>query len=164
RARAGGADLERAALVRWPARIGRYEVRGRLAMGGTSEVLLGAHVREDGSVDEGAIKRPLAEQALDPAAIERIRAEARLLARARHENVVRFLELVDGETPALVLERLRGRTLGAALEAGATVPWPLAVEIAAQTAAALEALHGAVDEAGPLGAVHRDVSPENLFL
>jgi serine/threonine protein kinase len=143
--------------VRWPARIGRWEVRGLLGSGGTAEVLLGV----DGA-EEVALKRPIAERALDPIGMELIRAEARVLARVAHPNVIRLVELIEGEPPVLALERLRGDTLA---ELGARGDLALALEVGVQAADALAAVHSACDPAGaPLEAVHRDVSPENLFI
>jgi serine/threonine protein kinase len=147
--------------MRWPPRIGRWEIRGSLGAGATAEVLLGEAVEADGVV-QAAIKRPPAERIDDPTAVEMLRAEGRALGRVHHPNVVALIELVEGPPPALVLERLRGGTLA---ELAAPAEVALAVEVGAQAAAALAAVHAAVDEAGaPLELVHRDVAPDNLFV
>ena len=148
--------------MRLPARIGRYEIRSQLGTGGAAEVLLGTATRADATIEEVAIKRPLPERADDPLAAEAARAEARLLSRLRHRNIVRMIDFIDGTPPALVLERLRGRTLA---ELDQRLPRELALELSAQAAAGLAAIHAAVDDAdAPLEAVHRDVSPDNVFV
>jgi serine/threonine-protein kinase len=131
-------------------------VRGPLGSGGTAEILLGA---AEGR--EVALKRPVAERANDPAMIALVRLEAAVLAHVRHENVVGFVELVEGEPPTLVIERLRGQTVA---ELASALDDALRLEVVAQAAAALDALQRAADARGPLAIVHRDVSPENLFV
>jgi len=148
--------------MRCPARIGRYEIRSQLGSGGAAEVLLGVATRPDGTVEEVAIKRPLPERADDPLAADVARAEAKLLSCIRHRNVVHMIELIDGIPPSLVLERLQGRTLA---EIATKLPFELALALAAKAAAGLAAIHAAVDTDGvPLEAVHRDISPDNVFV
>ena len=142
-----------------------------LGVGRVAEVLLGV---DPASGEEAALKRGVAERAEDPVQAAALRHEARLLARLHHPNVVRLIELVDGPAPVLALERLRGCVVSEALgaEPQAALPArfepldiPIAIELVAQAAAALVSVHGAVDESrSALEAVHRDVSPDNLFL
>ena len=95
--------------------------------------------------------------------------EARLASLIHHPNVVE-LEATgeeDGQ-PYLVMEYLQGFTvreifLRAQREGG--VPQDLAAAIVANAARGLHAAHTAVDEQGtPMGLMHRDVSPHNLFV
>jgi serine/threonine protein kinase len=156
--------------MRWPSRIGRWEIRSLLGAGGVAEVLLGV----DDAGNEAALKRVVAERSDDAIQADALRMEAYLLSRLHHPNVVGLIELVDGPAPALALERLHGCTLNAIMggDTPATLPAsfepldvPLALDIAAQAASALVAVHTAVDESrAPLDAVHRDVSPDNLFV
>ena len=157
--------------MRWPARIGRWDVKHLLGSGGVAEVLLGV---DPITGEEAALKRCVAERANDPVQAAALRLEARLLGRLHHPNVVKIVELIDGPAPAIALERLTGCMLSAALGAETQNATParfepldvgIAIEVAAQAAAALVAVHGAVDESlRALEAVHRDVSPDNLFL
>lgn len=146
-------------------------MKSLLGVGGVAEVLLGV---DPVTGDEAALKRVVAERADDLVQASALRIEAQLLARLHHPNVVRIIELIDGPAPVLALERLHGcmvsEVLGAASQAALPERFepldvPIAIDIAAQAAAALVAVHCAVDESRcPLEAVHRDVSPDNLFL
>jgi serine/threonine-protein kinase len=86
--------------------------------------------------------------------------EMNILAHLDHPNIVRSLACteVDGEL-VMALEYLEGETLRERLAARARLPWPHAVAIAAQVAAALVAAHG---QEPPI--VHRDLKPENLMI
>jgi serine/threonine protein kinase len=90
---------------------------------------------------------------------ERFRNEARVTAGLSHRNIVRVFDLVeeaDG-TLALIMERLRGETLGAYVSRLGPRPSQDAVEI-------MIAILNALDHAHARGVVHRDVTPANIFL
>ncbi len=90
---------------------------------------------------------------------ERFRNEARVTAGLSHRNIVRVFDLVeeaDG-TLALVMERLRGETLGAYVSRLGPRPSQDGVEI-------MIAILNALDHAHARGVVHRDVTPANIFL
>lgn len=83
--------------------------------------------------------------------------------RLRHPNIVRALELrragsgpLAAGVPYLVLEHVRGRSLGDSLEPGA-VPAPALQRIAAQVLRGLGHIHQA-------GLVHRDLKPANVLV
>lgn len=139
-----------------------------LGAGGVAEVLGGCAA--DGPAEGRiavALKRVAPEQArhpeMGPLLVGALRAEGQLLGRLRHPNVVALIEQID-EPPVLVLERLVGRTLSELVGQGA-LPIDLALELGAQAAAALAAVHALCDDEGRgLCAVHCDVSPDNLFV
>jgi tRNA A-37 threonylcarbamoyl transferase component Bud32 len=97
-------------------------------------------------------------------------AEARLLARLSHPNLVQVLDLGwDERGPFVVVEYLSGETLSTVLRemglAGQVMPWPLVTRVAASVAAGLAATHGASDAEGrPDPILHRDVTPSNAIL
>jgi serine/threonine-protein kinase len=77
----------------------------------------------------------------------------------RHPAVARCLDAGETERgdPYVVMELLRGQTLGQYLERVGRIPWPQAVRYLLDATAGLSAIHQA-------GLVHRDVKPDNLFL
>jgi serine/threonine-protein kinase len=95
----------------------------------------------------------------EPRLVERMRIEARVLARLSHPNLVAvtdFGQTAGGRT-YLVMERLHGRTFREELDARGPLSPLEAIDLAAQALAGLSAAHGA-------GVVHRDVKLENLFV
>lgn len=90
---------------------------------------------------------------------ERLRVEARGLARLRHPNLVEVYDLgtaLDGRI-YFVMELLEGATLRAMLSDQGRLSVSISVELMIQVLAGLQAAHGA-------GIVHRDVKPENVFV
>jgi tRNA A-37 threonylcarbamoyl transferase component Bud32 len=149
------------------ARIGRYELERPLARGGMAELFVARLVDDEGFARRVAIKRALPELDRDRAFAEMFRAEARLAASLAHHNIVAVHDL--GEDSAgffLVMELLHGADVGALLRA-APEPIPIAIvlAIASDACAGLHHAHERYGSDGaPLGIVHRDVSPQNLFV
>ncbi len=131
--------------------LGPYRVEELLGRGGMGAV----YAARDGRLErEVAIKIV---SGLDDLALRRFDREARLLASLSHPNVVTVHDVGRvGDTPYLVLERLRGATLRARLAAGPLPANELAV-LGAHIARGLAAAHAR-------GIVHRDLKPENVFL
>ena len=95
----------------------------------------------------------------DPQFADRLRVEAQAAARLDHPNIVEMVDLWlsrDGY-PCVVMELLQGKTLGQCLAERRSLPADEAIELARQALSGLAAAHA-------LGVVHRDVTPENLFL
>jgi serine/threonine-protein kinase len=95
------------------------------------------------------------------------RAEARLSAQLNHPNVVQVFEVVESdEDVMLVMEYLDGLSLA---EAYQTIPdkFTLSMRLRVLTEV-LRGLHYAHElteyDGSPLGVVHRDVSPQNVYL
>jgi hypothetical protein len=133
---------------------GRFRLGERLGAGGMGEVYAAFDERDGREV---ALKMLSESNALELELLARFVREAQATEAARHANVVRALELVMREDgpPILVLERLSGETLEAAVLRG---PLPArAASVLVSVLAALEAAHAA-------GVVHRDVKPANVFL
>jgi serine/threonine-protein kinase len=117
-----------------------------------------------------AIKRSLP-GFLDSEARAMFLDEARLAARFDHPNLVHAFELgEDREGLFLVMEYLHGESLRALMRAAETGQAPLpapgvAARLLAEAAHALHSAHELTDDMlQPLHVVHRDVSPQNLFL
>ena len=150
-----------------PARIGRYELERPLARGGMAELFVARLVDDAGFARRVAIKRALPELDRDRAFAEMFRSEARLAASLAHHNIVAVHDL--GEDSAgffLVMELLHGADVGALLRAAPeAVPIPIVLAIASDACAGLHHAHERFGNDGaPLGIVHRDVSPQNLFV
>lgn len=148
----------RPALPPLPPQIGKYRVRARLGEGATSEVFL-AHDEFRG-VDV-AIKR--VRLGLLPESREShfqrrfFAAEAALVGRLNHPNVVQILDAVaDDAAPYLVMEYVRGVTLRRFCRADALLPLEQIAEIGFKCAMALSYVYR-------LGVIHRDVKPANLI-
>ncbi|MBK7398964.1 MAG: serine/threonine protein kinase [Myxococcales bacterium] len=146
---------------------GRYALERRIGEGGMAEVLLARDQARSGA--PVVVKRCKAHLIHQPEIAALFLREARLASLIHHPNVVE-LEATgeeDGQ-PYLVMEYLQGFTvreifLRAQREGG--VPQDLAAAIVANAARGLHAAHTAVDEQGtPMGLMHRDVSPHNLFV
>lgn len=146
---------------------GRYALERRIGEGGMADVLLARDQARGGT--PVVVKRCKAHLVHQPDIATLFLREARLASLIHHPNVVE-LEATgeeDGQ-PYLVMEYLEGFTvreifLRASREGG--VPQDLAAVIVANAARGLHAAHTAVDEQGqPMGLMHRDVSPHNLFV
>ena len=133
-----------------------FEVKRFIARGGMGEVFEGANVNSDERV---AIKVMLPSLAADPNVIGMFRKEARTLTRLNHEGLVSYRVLA--QEPQLgvlyiVTEYIDGRNLADAL--GEIQPTPAdMIQMLRRLAAGLRAAHA-------LGAIHRDMSPDNVIL
>jgi hypothetical protein len=95
---------------------------------------------------------------VDPAVVLQFRAEARLLARLSHPNIVRVLDFEDDvRFPYLVLEYVEGLSLAELISQSGRVRTDRAVRVIVQICEGLSA-------ARKLGVVHRDVKPANILL
>jgi serine/threonine protein kinase len=159
-----------AALTNLPRSLGRYEIVGRLAMGGMAEILLGRITGPSGFERPVVIKRILPHYAAVSAFVEMLLDEGRLAARIRHPNVVQVQELGrEGDEVFLVMEYLEGESAAGLLRRARVRRLPiqaaLAAHIASEACAGLHAAHELTDSDGaPIGVVHRDISPQNIFV
>jgi serine/threonine-protein kinase len=153
-----------------PAHIGRYEIVGRLAAGGMAEVFLARLKGPHGFETPVVIKRILPHLALDQNVIEMFLDEARIIANLRHPNLIHVHELGrDGGDLFIAMEFLSGETLSGLCRRLASrkelLDPTLAAHIIAEACAGLHAAHEATSNDGrPLEIVHRDVSPQNIFV
>jgi tRNA A-37 threonylcarbamoyl transferase component Bud32 len=142
-----------------PERIGKYPVKAKIGEGATSEVFL-AHDPFVGH--DVAIKR------VRPATLVDAReahfqkrffaAEAALVGRLHHPNVVQFLDAVSEgeELPYLVMEYVPGVTLRRFCRADSLLPLAQVIEVGFKCAMAL-------NYCWRQGLIHRDVKPANLL-
>lgn len=136
-----------------------YRHDSLLGTGGMAEVWRARG--PDGTV---AIKRLLPHAARNASLAAAFEREGKLLARIAHPNVVAIRATErDEQGPYLVLEYVDGAPLRELCDA--SIAPRLALRVARDVLAALEAVHALRDDAGkPLGLVHRDLSPSNVLV
>ncbi len=116
------------------------------------------------------VKRILPNLTENPRFLRLFLDETRIAARLSHPNIARIHELGEvGDTWYVAMELVQGKDLRHLLkrarEQGGSVPLPVALFIAHETALALAYAHGLKDESGKLlKVVHRDVSPHNIVV
>lgn len=129
----------------------RFEVLAPLGAGGMGVVSLARDRRLGREVALKLIRQ------VNPRLARLFEQEARTLAALEHPHVVRLYEFgVEGSTPYLVMELVRGQTLHARL-AGGRPRLIEAVPLAMDILSGLEACHAA-------GIAHLDLKPANIFL
>ncbi|HEU5077380.1 MAG TPA: serine/threonine-protein kinase, partial [Polyangiaceae bacterium] len=134
---------------------GRYRLLHQLGQGGMGSVWTAEHLALHSLV---AVKLLDEQIAKNPDAVERFRREAQAAATLRSAHVVQVLDYgVDGTTPFLVMEALKGEDLAARLQRSGRLEPMALFEIMQQVARAVGRAHEA-------GIVHRDLKPENVFL
>ncbi len=133
-------------------RVGHYTVRRLLGAGAMGEV----HLAVDEELDRPiAIKFVHANLASKRWA-ERLRLEARALARLQHPNVVHVYQVGDHEGRVyLAMEYIEGGSLGDWIR-GKRPSWEQILAAYMDAARGLAAAHGA-------GVVHRDFKPDNVL-
>jgi len=154
--------------------LGPYQLRRRVGVGGMGTVYLAVDARRAGAHRYVAVKcihphlcdgREFVDMFLD---------EADVASRIDHPNVVRVFDFGQLEdAPFLVMEYLSGESVSAIYRAlrDGRCPWSverraaLCARIIADACEALHAAHELRDDHGvPLNVVHRDVSPQNVFV
>ena len=151
-------------------RLGRYRLERRIGQGGMAEVFLARHEGPGGFEKQVVIKRIRPQLVKNETFVEMFLREGRLLAGLDHPNIVRVFELDEhnGEY-FLALEYLDGLSLREVMErlwqAGLTVALEPLLQIFADAALGLGHAHALKEPGGiPANLVHRDVSPDNLFV
>jgi serine/threonine protein kinase/WD40 repeat protein len=137
-----------------PPGVPGYEIVRELGRGGMGVVYLARDVR---------LKRPVALKMLlggthaEQADLARFRAEAEVVARLRHPNIVQIYEIgeING-LPYLALEYLPGGVLYQKLQGKPQAP--------REAAGVIEVLARAIQHAHDQGIVHRDLKPANVLL
>lgn len=131
----------------------RYRLEVRIGHGAMGEVWRARDTTLDRDV---AVKIVNLYAPTDPSAAARFRREATATAGLSHPNVVRVFDagFDDPREAFMVMELLSGPSLG---ELVGTIGWQEAVELTAQVAAGLAAVH-------QVGVIHRDVKPNNVML
>jgi len=130
----------------------RYRIEALLGSGGMGVVYRATRLTDGRSCALKVIKH-----ARSPSVLARLSREAMVMADIVHPNVVRILDIeVSGSwLPYIVMELIEGTTLEQCAERFGKVDFGL--EVMAQTASALEAVHAR-------NFIHRDLKPGNIIL
>jgi serine/threonine-protein kinase len=153
--------------VRW---VGKYRILSELGRGGMANVYLAVARGPGGVAKLVVLKALLPELASEPGALAMFLDEARLAAQLNHANVVQTYEVgTEGERQVIVMEYLEGQSLAQIIKraelSNRPMPPGMLVRIVMN---ALEGLHYAHElssyDGSPLSLVHRDVSPQNIFV
>ncbi|MEM6929148.1 MAG: protein kinase [Myxococcota bacterium] len=147
-----------------------YHIHERIGRGGMAEIFL-AIQQGLGGFERLVVFKRIAEFArVNDEFVRSFLREARVAATMNHPNIVTTLDVgQDDEGPYLVLEYLSGETLSFVLshlrDRQRRLPFPLACQIAASVASALDFVHNRTRPDGtPWPVVHRDVSRSNVML
>jgi serine/threonine protein kinase len=150
--------------------LGRYRLIERLGEGGMGDVYTAVVDDGDGRGNRVCIKVMKPALASNPRAVDLFLREARHAARLQHPKIVRIHELgrEDG-TWFLAMELLDGLPWHDIAQRcwrhGTVLPLEVIVGACVDAADALTYAHALGDKDGrPYGIVHRDISPDNLFL
>ncbi|MEU4512605.1 serine/threonine-protein kinase [Nonomuraea wenchangensis] len=138
---------------------GRYSLLRPLGAGGMGKVWL---ARDEMLERDVAVKELTLPEGMAPKeradSVKRAVREAQATARLRHPGIVALHDVVvENDRPWLVMELLRGRTLGDTVRQFGPMPAGHAARVGADVLEALTAAHAQ-------GMQHRDVKPGNVFL
>jgi len=135
-----------------------------------STIYLGRAVAPECTERVAAVKVIRHDLAQDARMIQMFMEEGKILALLSHPNILRTFEYgATGEQQFIAMELLLGRTLADTWEACVAKRLALRADmsawVCARVADALQYAHDLTDPSGqPLGLVHRDVNPSNVFL
>ncbi len=148
-----------------PRRLGKYELRERLARGGQGEVWKAFDLQLQRFV---AIKQLNANFQDDPSFISRFEREAQFIASLHHPNIVRihdfqFIPDPDSNTPVayMIMEYIEGSTLSEYIR---NTSRKQLFPSASNLLTIFTATSLALDYAHRLGMLHRDIKPANIML
>jgi len=148
-------------------RFGPYVLTGRLGEGGMCHVFR-AYREETG--EEVALKLLKEDQRQDEKVVDLFVTEADLSLMLRHPNLIRTLDAgAHNERHYIAMEIIEGANLREievqCQRIGVPMPPDFALYFVREMLEGLGALHDAAARSGrPLGLVHRDVTPSNVFV
>ncbi len=147
--------------------LGKYQLVAEIARGGMGIVYLAIASGPARFSKLLVVKELKPELAEDPAFTEMFLEEARLAARLSHPNIVQTYEVGEDEgRQYMVMDYLEGVTLARVLRRSSDSFTPaLHMRVICELLEGLQYAHELKDFDGtPLGLVHRDVSPQNVFI
>lgn len=150
--------------------FGKYTLIGKLGHGGMAEVYLSYVAGPAGFRKLCVIKRLHPHLEDEPGFLDMFLDEARLAARLNHPNVVQTYEV--GEVDAshfIAMEYLEGQGLDRirqrCIRSETKLPPPVVANLVVEALEGLNYAHNLKDfDGADLGVIHRDVSPQNVFV
>jgi serine/threonine protein kinase len=147
----------------------KYAVVAELGQGGMSVIHLAA-ARGLGNVQKLVVLKSIRPELMTNDKVRQMfMDEARLATQLTHPNIVQTYEVVMiSGRPVIVMEYMEGQSWSIlwrrAAESGG-VPLAMQLRILSETLSGLDYAHSLTDyEGNPIGLVHRDVSPQNVFV
>ena len=134
----------------------KYMIEEHLGSGGMCDVYRATHSAMGKQVAIKVLKPALA---ADSTIAQRFEQEARAASLIHHPHAINVMDygISEGNIPFIVMEFVRGRTLGELLRSEGA----FSVE---RTANILRQAGGALDVAHEVGVVHRDIKPDNIII
>ncbi len=135
--------------------LGKYIATNIIGRGGFSIIYSGVHSTLNMPV---AIKMLRHNLAMNEDFLDGFHNEAQTIARLNHENIVKIYDIEERyRTVFIIMELLEGESLVALLKRLKNIPFALAVDILLQVCYGLDYAH-------QQGIIHRDMTPDNIFL
>ncbi len=162
--------MEQSSPRRDSTRFGKYTLIDRIAVGGMAEIFLSRQAGLEGFEKTIVIKRIRPHLSKQTSFVKMFLNEAKLAAQLNHPNIVQIYDLGKiGESYFIAMEYIFGRDMRRIIPKADTmgIPFPMvyALKIASSVCEGLYYAHQKVDLYGnPLNIVHRDVTPENIFV
>lgn len=151
-------------------KYGKYTLIDRIAVGGMAEIFLARQAGLEGFEKTIVIKRIRPHLSKQPSFVQMFLNEAKLAAQLTHPNIVQIYDLGKiADTYFIAMEYIFGRDMRRVIPKAESmgIPFPMvyALKIASSLCEGLYYAHGKTDIYGnPLNIVHRDVTPENIFV
>ncbi len=153
-----------------PTQFGKYWLTDRIAVGGMAELYRGKISGDEGFEKAVAVKKILPHLAAEQDAVNYFIDEARLAALLQHPNIAQIYDFGRlEESYFIAMEYLFGKDLKTVLATAEARNMPLSLEnalhIASRISSGLDYAHNMKDLQGNLlNIIHRDVSPQNIFI
>jgi serine/threonine-protein kinase len=154
-------------------RLGKYEIHGRLSVGGMAELYLASLSGAGGFRKFVALKRVLPSIAENEDFLRMFLDEARITASLSHSAIAQVFELAEDpqtKEPILVMEFVAGQNLEQlsvrAKARKVTLPVGFTARVAYEVLMGLHSAHGFVEPATgkPMPVIHRDINPRNVMV
>ncbi len=154
-------------------RLGKYEVIGRISVGGMAELYLAFLTGQGGFKKFVALKRVLPSVAEQASFLKMFLDEARITASLSHANIAQVFELAEdpnNQEPVLAMEFVAGQNLAQVVKRaharGLALPPAFSCRVVHDALLGLHSAHHFVEPTSgrPMPVIHRDVNPRNVMV